>query len=75
VRTLGRDWSPNIESTKIAKHKIKWYLTVITIDFIDLKKNMSATFELRGAKNSITPPLVTPICGPCANTTIEMKNR
>jgi hypothetical protein len=33
--------------------KIKLCLTVITIDYIDLKKNRNATLELRDAKNSI----------------------
>jgi hypothetical protein len=40
---------------EISENEIKWYLTVITIDYIDLKKNRSATFELRGAKNPIAP--------------------
>jgi hypothetical protein len=45
-----------IRGAEIAENKINWYLTVITIDYIDLKKNRSATFEFWGAKNPIAPP-------------------
>jgi hypothetical protein len=49
----GRNLSPNIE---ITENKIKWYSTVITIDYIYPKgKNRSATFELGGAKNPGAP--------------------
>jgi hypothetical protein len=34
----GRNSSPNIGRAEIAENKIKWYLTVITIDHIDQKK-------------------------------------
>jgi hypothetical protein len=43
---------------EISVNKIKLYLTLITIDYTDLKKkktNRNATFELRGARNPIAP--------------------
>jgi hypothetical protein len=41
----------------MSENKIKWYLTVITIDYINLKKkNRNFKFKLRGAKNPECPP-------------------
>jgi hypothetical protein len=37
-KVYGCNFSPNIGDAEIAENKIKWYLTVITIDYIDLKK-------------------------------------
>jgi hypothetical protein len=37
-RAHWRNYSPNIGVTEIAENKMKWYLTVFTIDYIDLKK-------------------------------------
>jgi hypothetical protein len=55
--THGRNYNPNIGGAEIAENKIKRYLIVITIDYIDLKKkNRSSAFELRDAKSPIAPP-------------------
>jgi hypothetical protein len=54
--THGCNYSPNIWGAEIVENKIKWYLTVITVDCIELEKNRSVTFELRGTNNPIAPP-------------------
>jgi hypothetical protein len=42
----GHNQSPNIGGAEIAKNKIKWYSTVITIDYIDLKKKKTRVLHL-----------------------------
>jgi hypothetical protein len=34
----GRNWSPNIGGAEIAENKIKLYLTIVTLNYIDLKE-------------------------------------
>jgi hypothetical protein len=55
----GGNYSPNIEGAEIAENKIEWYFTVITIDYIDQKKNKSAIFKLSGAEYPIAPMVWT----------------
>jgi hypothetical protein len=51
------DIGATIGDAEIAVDKIEWYVTVTTIDCIDLnKKYWSTKFELRGAKNTLAHP-------------------
>jgi hypothetical protein len=49
---MGADYSLNIRGAEIAENKI---VMLFNCNYIDLKKNRSATFELRDAKNPIAP--------------------
>jgi hypothetical protein len=49
---------PKYWGADIFENKIEWYFTVITIDYINLKKKSAifTIFKLEGAKNSIPSP-------------------